>query len=257
MISVSTILEPLLQLWYLLPIILIVGFFKTPWGKGIVGEFLVNTTTNFKLDKNQYHLIKDVTLPTEDGTTQIDHIIVSEYGIFVVETKNMQGWIFGDEKQKFWTQKIYKHTNKFQNPLHQNYKHIKTIQNALDIEPEKIYSVIVFTGDSKFKTKMPENVRQGIGYIDYIKSKKEKVISKDEVSKIISQIEAGRLTKSFKTHREHVKHVKNIVEDKKRNTCPKCGSKLVLRTAKKGANTGNQFYGCSNYPKCRYTTNNV
>jgi len=256
MISISTILSPLLQLWYLLPIIIIVVFFRTPWGKGIIGEFLVNIAAKLKLNKDEYHLIKNVTLHTEDGTTQIDHIIVSEYGIFVVETKNMKGWIFGNEKQKFWTQKIYKHSNKFQNPLHQNYKHLKTIQNALDIEQDKIFSIIVFIGDSRFKTKMPENVKQGIGYIDYIKSKKQKIISKYEASKIISQIESGRLSRSFKTHKDHIKHVKNIIEEKK-HICPKCGSKLVLRTANKGVNKGNQFYGCSNYPKCRYTTNNV
>ena len=256
MISVSTILEPLLQLWYLIPIILIIAFFKSPIGKGIIGEFLVNTSSKIKLDKEKYHLIKNVTLPTEDGTTQIDHIIVSEYGIFVVETKNMKGWIFGDEKQKYWTQKIYKSTNKFQNPLHQNYKHIKTIQNTLGIDKNKIFSVIVFPGDSEFKTKMPENVRQGIGYIDYIKSKTKKILSKDEVSKIISQIESGRLSKSFKTHREHVKHVKDII-DKKSKHCPRCDGELVLRTVKKGNNAGSQFYGCINYPKCRYTTQSI
>ena len=254
MISISTILAPLLQLWYLLPIVIIVAFLRTPTGKGIIGEFLVNIAAKLKLDKNQYHLIKNVTLPTEDGTTQIDHIIVSEYGIFVVETKNLKGWIFGDEKQKFWTQKIYKHTNKFQNPLHQNYKHIKTIENALNIEPHKIFSVIVFTGDSIFKTKMPENVKHGISYIDYIKSKTHKIISQKEIAGIIASIESGRLSQSFKTNREHVRHVKSIIEEKEqKNLCPKCSSELILRVAKKGANAGKQFYGCSNYPKCRYT----
>ena len=37
--------------------------------------------------------------------------------------------------------------------------------------------------------------------------------------------------------------------------CPRCGNKLVLRTAKKGQNIGNQFYGCSGYPKCKYIKN--
>ena len=151
--------------------------------------------------------------------------------------------------------KIYKHTNKFQNPLHQNYKHVKTLQNALNIESNKIFSVIVFTGDSTFKTEMPENVKHGIKYIDYIKSKTLKIISKEEVTKIISLIESGRLSRSFKTHREHVEHVKNIVKEKEqKNLCPKCGSALVLRVSKKGVYAGNKFYGCSNYPKCKYTT---
>ena len=87
MVTLSTILEPLLNLWYLFPIIVIIVFFKTPIGKGIIEESLVNTSAKFTLDKHKYHTIKNVTLPTKDGTTQIDHIIVSEYGIFVIETK--------------------------------------------------------------------------------------------------------------------------------------------------------------------------
>ena len=252
MINISTILELLLELWYLLPIVIIIAFFRTPIGKGIIGEFLVNSSAKLKLDKNKYHIIKDVTLPTEDGTTQIDHIIVSKYGIFVVETKNMKGWIFGNEKQKYWTQKIFKHTTKFQNPLHQNYKHIKTLQNALGIEKDKIFSVIVFTGDSTFKTPMPKNVVHGIKYIDYIKSKNQKIITKEKVNEIISIIESDRLSRSFKTYKEHINHVNNIVKEKEQNLCPKCKNKLVLRTVKRGENIGKEFLGCSNYPKCRY-----
>ena len=93
-----------------------------------------------------YHLIKNVTFPTEDGTTQIDHVIVSIYGIFVIETKNYKGWIFGREKQKEWTQQIYKTKNKFQNPLRQNYKHTKTLEKLLNLSDKEIYSVIVFIG---------------------------------------------------------------------------------------------------------------
>ena len=120
------------NLWFLIPLVLIVGLLKSPWFKGMVGEFIVNLSTWIFLDKEQYHLIKNVTLPTENGSTQIDHIIVSKFGVFVVETKNMKGWIFGSPNQKTWTQKIYKHTSKFQNPLHQNYKHIKTLESLLD-----------------------------------------------------------------------------------------------------------------------------
>ena len=258
MIDISTIFSPLISMivqnWYFIPIILIIIFFRTAFGKGLLGEILVNFVVNVRLDKNKYHLIKNVTLPTEDGTTQIDHIVVSKFGIFVIETKNMKGWIFGGEKQKTWTQKIYKYSTKFQNPLHQNYKHTKTIESTLDIDPNKIFSVVVFIGDSTFKTEMPKNVTYAGGLIHFIESKTEKILSQKEVEKIISMIESGRLSKTFKTNRDHVKHVQNIVKEKKnKNLCPKCGNDLVLRVAKQGVNKGNEFYGCSSYPKCRYT----
>ena len=91
MINFSAILIPLLQLWWLLPIIVIAIFFKSPIGKGIVGEGLLNFIINIALDKEKYQLLKNVTLRTDNGTTQIEHIIVSQYGVFVIETKNYKG----------------------------------------------------------------------------------------------------------------------------------------------------------------------
>ena len=213
---------------------------------------IVNFTINIRLDKDDYHLIKNVTLPTEDGTTQIDHILVSSKGIFVLETKNMKGWIFGSEKQRHWTQKIFKHTSKFQNPLHQNYKHTKTLSSCLDIPDSKIFSVIVFVGDSEFKTEMPENVTYAGGFIRYINSKQETILSATEIRLAIQKIETGRLKPSIKTHREHAQHVKDIkVQKAFGKSCPKCGSTMVHRVSKKGANAGNKFWGCSQFPKCR------
>ncbi|GAB4354160.1 MAG: hypothetical protein Kow0073_10640 [Immundisolibacter sp.] len=87
-------------LWYLMPIATLAGILKSSWFKGVVGEFIVNLSAKFLLDKEKYHLVKNVTLPTEDGSIQIDHIIVSEFGVFVVETKNMKGWIFGSQNRK-------------------------------------------------------------------------------------------------------------------------------------------------------------
>jgi len=243
-------------LWYLIPLFVIAILFKSAWFKGVVGEFIVNLSAKLFLDKEKYHLIKNVTLLTENGSTQIDHIIVSKYGVFVVETKNMKGWIFGSPNQKTWTQKIYKHSSKFQNPLHQNYKHTKTLESLLELNEEQIFSVIVFVGDSTFKTEMPENVTYGKGYIRFIKSKVQHVFTELEVKEITSKIESGRLTPSFKTNREHVKHVKTIVEKKENSqSCPKCGGEMVLREVKKGQNIGNKFWGCSSFPKCRGVVN--
>jgi len=242
--------------WYLLPVVVVVTTLKSPWFKGMMGEAMVNFAAKRRLDPADYHLIKNVTLPTEEGSTQIDHIIVSRFGIFVIETKNMKGWIYGSAHQKRWTQKIFRHTNSFQNPLHQNHKHVKTLASCLGIDDEYIHSLIVFVGDSQFKTPMPENVTYAGGYIRYIKSKEQPVINDAEVAEIANKIESGRLTPSFRTHRNHVKHVKQIVEQKaKEHHCARCGSPMIRRVAKKGANKGRELWGCSSFPKCRHVEN--
>ena len=240
------------MLWYLIPLVIVATIFKSSWFKGALGEALVNILLTRQLDKRVYHLIKNVTLPTEDGTTQIDHILVSKYGVFVIETKNMKGWIFGSANQKRWTQRIYKHSSKFQNPIHQNYKHLKTLEAGLEISGDSIFSVIVFIGDCTFKTEMPRNVTVARGCIDFIKSKTEEILTQQQVKQAISKIESGRLQPSLKTNREHVRHVREIVKSKSNEkSCPRCGSDMVIRDVKKGANAGSKFYGCSTFPKCR------
>ena len=246
---------------YFIPLIIIIGIAKSSWFKGVAGEFIVNTAIKLFLDKRKYKLIKNVTLPTDDGTTQIDHIILSEYGIFVVETKNMKGWIFGSEHQKQWTQKIFKHTSKFQNPLHQNYKHTKVLAACLGIDESKLFSVIVFVGDSEFKTEMPSNVTYAGGFIRFIKSKSTPILSASEIIEAESKISTGRFEPTFKNHRAHVNHVQesSAIKNRKQNakTCHKCGNAMVLRTAKKGQHAGTKFWGCSQFPKCKAASRHI
>lgn len=200
--------------WYLIPVIIVVGMIRSPWFKGKFGEFLVNLSARWFLDKSGYHLTKNLTLPTEDGTTQIDHVLVSEFGVFVVETKNMKGWIFGGPHQRVWTQKIYRSNHKFHNPLHQNYKHVKTLQTLLGLGDHQIHSVVVFVGNSTFKTPMPENVTEGLGYVRYIKSRKELVLSPAQVDEVREKVASGRLKESFTTDRNHARHVRGLVAER-------------------------------------------
>ncbi|MCI5207799.1 MAG: nuclease [Candidatus Electrothrix sp. ATG2] len=251
----SIIYAVLKSLWWLIPIMLFLGFLRSPWFKGIFGESLVKVAAWLRLPDNIYHPIHNVTFPTLDGSTQIDHIFVSRFGIFVVETKNMKGWIFGGERQKQWTQKIFKKSFKFQNPLHQNYKHVKALEALLDIPPNVIHSVVVFVGESTFKSSMPPNVTRGGGYITYIKSFREPMLSEDQVQKAITQIQSDRLTPSWETHRQHVQQLKDRSNPNAERICPNCGKPMILRVAKRGVNAGNQFWGCSAYPKCRTVQN--
>ncbi|MGZ4981616.1 MAG: topoisomerase DNA-binding C4 zinc finger domain-containing protein [Methylobacter sp.] len=166
----------------------------------------------------------------------------------------MKGWIFGSAQQKSWTQKIYRHTSTFQNPLHQNFKHTNTLRYALELDKDKVFSVVVFVGDSTFKTVMPDNVVYGMSYIRFIKNKKQVILDDNDVLTICAKIQSGRLKPSIRTHIDHVKHIKTLVDEKQRqdgNSCPKCGMPMTLRTARQGVNQGKQFLGCTGYPRCK------
>ena len=186
-------LTPLIQqaikpVFWLIAFSIFISVLRTPKVKGIIGEAAIKFLARIRLSKDIYIPIHNVTLPSNEGTTQIDHIFVSVYGVFVVETKNMKGWIFGGEKQTKWTQQIYKVKNTFQNPLRQNYKHLKALEGILDIPEGSLKSVIAFTGQCTFKTDLPRNVTQGIGYIHYIKSFKQVILSDEQVNEVVNKI---------------------------------------------------------------------
>lgn len=243
----------------LLLLLIIVGFaiavgLGTPGAKGRAGERSVQIFTSIRLDGAVYRRIDDITLEHHGQTTQIDHVFVSQFGIFVVETKNMSGWIFGSENQAQWTQKLFKKTLRFQNPLRQNYRHVKTLEALLSIPAAQIHSVVVFVGDAEFKTPMPRNVTHKGGLVTFIRSFTTKVLTTQKVEELVGKIERARLPATKETARKHVENLRgrtrNLGVDQ---PCPRCGSRLVLRTSKNGAHSSNQFLGCTGYPKCRFT----
>lgn len=239
--------------WFI-PGVLLNGLLKSPWAKGHIGELPVRLFAHLQLHKQIYRRLHNVTLNTLDGTTQIDHVVLSPYGIFVLETKNMSGWIFGSEKQAKWTQKLYKRTFKFQNPLRQNYKHLKTLEATLGVNPEHLHSVITFVGGSTFKTEVPANVTQGIGFIRYIKSFHQPLFSEAEVDAILKALQTGRRAKTLATHREHVQNLKRLCDPTAERQCPKCGSALLIRTVKSGAKAANSSGVVRRFPsagRCR------
>lgn len=195
----------------------VVTYLKSPNFKGKVGEFMVSEHVANYLSA-EYILLNNCTLPDQkDGTTQIDHILISPYGVFIVETKNYTGWIFGNARQKQWTQKIYKKSYKFQNPLHQNYKHIKVLEMVLSdvVDPQYLHSIVVFTARSEFKTDMPENVFRSKAWIEYVKRFDQQVINPMKLKRIKYRIEKEVLEPSWKTNRLHVEHLKQKEIEKK------------------------------------------
>jgi restriction system protein len=126
----------------------------------------------------------------------------------VVETKNYRGWIFGSEKQAQWTQQIYRRKHKFQNPLHQNKLHVKALMQFLNLPEDHFHSVVLFIGNTEFKTEMPDNVLND-GLIPWIKSHNEPRIVTSAVDQAVSQLsELDRNTNRGTASREHLAALK-------------------------------------------------
>lgn len=221
--------------------------------KGSIGEAKVNTRLNF-IGK-EYIVLKDILIKSSNGyTSQIDELVLSEYGLFVIETKNYKGWIFGNEKAENWTQLIYKEKHTFRNPIKQNWSHIYALKSLLSDYPNiKYHPIVVFSGNATLKSiessipviysnKLNSTIR---------KLSFEKCLSIDELNKIQTILESSEL-KERNARKEHIKNIKQNVREKKIKManliCPRCNGELKLRNGRNG-----KFYGCSNYPRCRFT----
>lgn len=228
------------------------------WSKGETGELVVDNVLRFDLEAGTYRVVSNLMLPAKGETTQIDHVVVSRYGIFVVETKNVNGWIFGGEHQATWTKKVYKASFRFQNPLHQNYKHIKTLAELTGIPEHYFKSLIVFLRDATFKTALPTCVTHPDGIVSFIRSHAKPILLDEQIPEIVSALMewAGTVTDEMRqSHaiRLQVRHGP-VSADAAAPACPKCARAMVLRTKRA---TSEKFWGCPGYPSCRGTRNVV
>lgn len=169
------------------------------------GEALVRREIQANFCGPDFHLLNHITLKLKDGSTQIDHILVSRFGVYVIETKDYSGWIFANAKQSTWTQVLYGGKFKFQNPIFQNVRHVQAVQSLLDfLPPDVSHSVVVFAGTAEFKTEVPAGVVSVSGLIEHLKSRTEEVMSLNRVQFCVGRLETARLSITGQTDLEHV-----------------------------------------------------
>ena len=249
------------------------GFFKslfglyTPEEVGQIGEEKIANKLDW-LDLFGYRgkILQNVYVPKGNGeTTEIDIVYITAKGLFVIESKNYAGYIFGDEDSQQWTVTLYAGEDwlgrskvdkyKFYNPIKQNLTHARFLEKYLNrIVP--MLSVIVFSDRAEIK-------KMSIHSPDVVvctKANLSRVIKdtwrgnpdvlSDEDIKSIYDCLPPLTNVDFATKQFHIESINNRINSM---ICPRCGGQLVLRTVKRGPNEGNQFYGCSNYPRCTFT----
>ena len=230
---------------FILDILFLIIKYYTPKIKGHIGERRVSETLK-RLNSKEYIVLNNIELKIKGSTSQIDHIIVSNYGIFVIETKNYKGWILGYENDKFWTQAIYKYRRKFYNPVLQNQGHIYALKHVLkNYKYLRYYSIVAFTKRATLKTKTYTDVVYINRLVKTIKKYDSFYINEQTKNEIVAIILAAKTNSRNKDKKLQANSNinKNIV-------CPNCGGNLIERSGKYGT-----FLGCSNYPGCKYTRN--
>lgn len=214
---------------------------------GQYGEFATEfALTNHNLE-GIFTVLKNVYLPAQDKTTEIDLLMLHEKGIFVFESKNYSGWIFGDTERLNWTQSLPNgEKHRFYNPIRQNRTHIKALSEYLNKPTSAFISYIVFSERCSLKqvpysatdlviVRRPNMLKSLRATLDASPS----IYSREEIQVMTEKLKA--LTGKSETEKQQ--HITNI-----KIKCPFCGNALVLRKGKYG-----QFWGCSSYPKCRFT----
>ena len=186
--------------------------------KGIAGERIIQLLLNSP-QLGYRKILKNIYVPYGNQTTEIDVVMIHETGIYVIESKNYSGWIFGNENQKQWTQMLNSYTKKrFYNPVWQNRTHIRALSNYTNIDKSKIKSYIVFSDRCELKAVPPNTSECIITKIDLFLyaiyndiNNRKKIFTVEEVNQIEEKLKPiTNVSQEVKN-----KHIQDIEKNKK------------------------------------------
>ena len=185
---------------------------KRPYLIGKSGENFVSRQLS-RLDPQRYTTLNDLVLPSNGNTatTQIDHVVVSDFGIFCIETKSYQGWIFGNAQQKYWTQVIYGYRKKFYNPLRQNYAHMKAVEALLGSAFPRVpvRGFVAFPRAGKLKISGTNAVDYATNVVGKIAAHTQSIMTDNERKTIVGILLNANIDDK-KARKDHVKEARAL-----------------------------------------------
>lgn len=217
-------------------------------GEDLIAEILYDTVPG------EFEVFRNVYIPSGGATSEADLVMVHERGIFVLESKNYGGWIFGSMGGLNWIQRFPNGRKRsFYNPVRQNRNHIKALSQYLNLPGRQFYSYIVFSDRCALRN-VPEGspftvvTRTGdlADALRHTLSHAPGTYTHAQIRRI-----AERLLPLTDVDPEvKARHIEDIRAAWESDTCPFCGGKLVMRRGKYG-----DFWGCSSYPRCKFKRN--
>lgn len=183
------------------------------FNKGNYGEFRIFAMLENLSERGR--LLTNLYVPKVNGPmTEIDLVMIDQTGIYVIESKNYGGWIFGDPNSKYWTQSLKGgNKNRFLNPIWQNRSHIKALQTVLpQIDGVHFYSYVVFSDRCDFK-KVSSDLETVVTKTNRLKrilqkdiQERRSVFSEKESSQIFDHLRKFTLA-SEETKKKHIRNL--------------------------------------------------
>ncbi|QIC71714.1 MULTISPECIES: NERD domain-containing protein [Acinetobacter] len=186
--------------------------------KGIYAEKLVSGY--LKLFFSHSKRLNNVTLPYGSYTSQIDNILINEYGVFVIEVKNYKGFITATQNHDKWFVRYSPHKNakvfKINSPFHQNIAHCRAVASVLRLPHSEPVNVVFFTNRADISFANGEyfpNICVGREIVDFIKSFSTPRYTPEQVEEFSQLLSSHRLSPSLSTDFYHVNNIKKRITD--------------------------------------------
>lgn len=183
----------MLHLLWIIPLLLLIVFLSSPRYRGDIAESRVRRLLATGLARNLYTVFNGLVVPSAGGTRPIDHVVVSKFGIFVIESHYVRGWISGGEFQQQWKQGLLGRSVRFDNPQHLNRLQSESLQQLLAYPSSVFHPLVVLTGQKGFKSRLPENVLPPEKLLAYIRKKSRHLLSPEQANRAIRVIDESRL----------------------------------------------------------------
>jgi hypothetical protein len=171
-------------LW-IVPLALLIAYLSSPRHRGEIAEARVRRLLAAGLERSRYTVFNDLDVPSGGGTVHVDHVVVSKFGVFVIESQYARGWISGGEFQERWKQYHLGRFTRLDNPLHRNKIQVDALGRLLGLPRQKMHPLVVMVGQKGYKSPMPEQMVVPERLIRHIHRKGQQLLNDEQAVRVI------------------------------------------------------------------------
>ena len=190
-------MQNLVHLAWLLPLLLLALYIGSPRFLGTTGSSRVGRLLAAGLDRHRYTILSNFTLAAGGGIVHFEHLVISRFGIFVIDTVHRGGWISGSEVQERWQQKSLGKIHRFDNPIHANFLRVQALAQLLDMPVSRFHPVVVFSGHAGFRSQQPGKVFAVGRVLAHIRGQRRELLMAQEADRAVMRIRDARIQTGF------------------------------------------------------------